>query len=264
MKQRIITAIIALALFVPVVLYGGIAFTLAIYFIATVALYEILRMKQIRLVSIPGALALVNLYIMLMPEQYESTLIGWTGHDRMTLVFVLVFMLLLYAVLVKNTFTYDDAAFVFFGMMYIGIGFYYLIETRLVDLIYVLFALLIVWTTDSGAYFAGRKFGKKKLWPEISPNKTIEGFYGGIAAAIVFAVALNLLFPFADTWIQLIFVTVAASIIGQFGDLAESAIKRHYHVKDSGTLLPGHGGMLDRFDSLLFVVPLLHFLHFIP
>lgn len=263
MKQRIITAIVALALFVPVVWFGGIPFTLAVYAIATVALYEILRMKQIRLVSIPGALALINLYILLMPKQYEETLIGWTGHGKMTLIYVLVFMLLLYAVLVKNTFTYDDAAFVFFGMMYIGIGFYYLIETRLVELIYVVFALLIVWTTDSGAYFTGRMFGKKKLWPEISPNKTKEGFYGGIAVAVIAAFILNAIYPFTDSWLQLLIVTILASIIGQYGDLAESAIKRHYHVKDSGTLLPGHGGMLDRFDSLLFVVPLLHFLHFI-
>jgi len=262
MKERIITALIALALFVPIVWVGGIPFTLAIYLLATIALYEILRMKQIRLKSIPGFLALVNLYVLLLPTRFEETLIGWTGHDKMTLVFVLVFMLLLYAVLVKNTFTYDDAAFVFFGMMYIGIGFYYLIETRMDGLIYVVFALLIVWTIDSGAYFTGRRFGKKKLWPEISPNKTVEGFYGGVAAAIVFAIVLNVLFPFADSIYQLIFVTVAASIIGQFGDLAESAIKRHYHVKDSGTLLPGHGGILDRFDSLLFVIPLLHFLHF--
>lgn len=263
MKQRIITAIVALAIFLPIVLLGGIPFTLAIYLIATVALYEILRMKQIRLLSIPGALALINLYIMLLPNQYENALIGWTGHEKITLVYVLVFMLLLYAVLVKNTFTFDDAAFVFFGMMYIGIGFYYLIETRLVELIFVVFALLIVWLTDSGAYFTGRKFGKKKLWPEISPNKTVEGFYGGVIVAVIGAFILNAIYPFADNWINLLLVTIAASIIGQFGDLAESAIKRHYHVKDSGTLLPGHGGMLDRFDSLLFVVPLLHFLHFI-
>lgn len=263
MKERIITAIVAMALFIPLVWLGGIPFTLAIYALATIALYEILRMKQIRLVSIPGALALINLYVLLLPSKYEETLLGWTGHDKMTLVYVLVFMLLLYAVLVKNTFTYDDAAFVFFGMLYIGIGFYYLIETRMDGLIYVVFALLIVWTTDSGAYFTGRKFGKRKLWPEISPNKTVEGFYGGVLAAIVFAFVLNWLFPFADSLLQLLFVTIAASIIGQFGDLAESAIKRHYHVKDSGTLLPGHGGILDRFDSLLFVIPLLHFLHFV-
>lgn len=263
MKERIITAVIAMALFIPLVWLGGIPFTLAIYALATIALYEILRMKQIRLVSIPGALALINLYVLLLPIKYEDALLGWTGHDKMTLVYVLVFMLLLYAVLVKNTFTYDDAAFVFFGMLYIGIGFYYLIETRMDGLIYVVFALLIVWTTDSGAYFTGRKFGKKKLWPEISPNKTVEGFYGGVLAAIVFAFVLNWLFPFADSLLQLLFVTIAASIIGQFGDLAESAIKRHYHVKDSGTLLPGHGGILDRFDSLLFVIPLLHFLHFV-
>ena len=120
----------------------------------------------------------------------------------------------------------------------------------------------MVWTTDSGAYFVGRKLGKHKLWPEISPKKTIEGSIGGVVIAVIFAVLMQLIYPFASSWTLLIVVTIIASIIGQMGDLVESAIKRHYGVKDSGTILPGHGGILDRFDSLLFAVPLLHFVHF--
>ena len=147
--------------------------------------------------------------------------------------------------------------FMLLGTLYVGIGFYYFIETRNVGLTYVIFALLVVWTTDSGAYFTGRKIGKRKLWPEISPNKTVEGFVGGIVWALVTAFIMSLYKSTYELLLVLIGITIVASIFGQLGDLVESAIKRHYNVKDSGNILPGHGGILDRFDSLLFVLPLL-------
>src|SRR5690606_7045524 len=155
------------------------------------------------------------------------------------------------------------AAFAILGTLYVGIGFYYLIETRVEGLAFVVFALLVVWFTDSGAYFTGRKIGKRKLWPEISPNKTIEGFVGGIVWAIAIGLIFNFFVDLEKPVLLIIGVSIIASVFGQMGDLVESALKRHFNVKDSGTILPGHGGILDRFDSILFVMPLLHFLHFI-
>lgn len=263
MKVRIITAVIAAALFLPIVLKGGYLFTGLIYIMAAVGVFEILRMKGIRLFSFAGIISLLLLFILLLPSSIASDVLAVTGHSKLEWTFVAVFLLLIYTVLVKNRFTFDDAAFVILGTLYVGIGFYYFIETRNIGLAYVIFALIIVWTTDSGAYFTGRKIGKRKLWPEISPNKTVEGFIGGIIWAIIAAFIIQWISPLTSSYLVLIAITIAASIFGQLGDLVESAIKRHYNVKDSGSLLPGHGGILDRFDSLLFVLPLLHFLHFI-
>lgn len=252
-----------MALFIPLVILGGLPFTFIVYAMATVGLYEILRMKQLQFFSVSGILTWIALVILLLPGQYTATLEHAVGYTKVEMTFLIVLLLLIYTVLVKNKFTFDDAAFSVFGALYVGIGFYYLIETRLSGVEFVFYALLVIWSTDSGAYFVGRKLGKRKLWPEISPNKTIEGFFGGILTAVCVAIIFNLLFPVTESFIILIAVTIVASIIGQLGDLVESALKRHYDVKDSGTLLPGHGGILDRFDSLLFVLPFLHFLHFV-
>ncbi len=138
-------------------------------------------------------------------------------------------------------------------------GFYYFIETREAGLVFIFYALFIIWTTDTGAYLIGRKLGKRKLWPDISPNKTIEGALGGTLSAIVVSIIYVLVTDMDVAIIWIAVVTIFLSIFGQIGDLVESALKRHYNVKDSGNILPGHGGILDRFDSLLFVCPLIHF-----
>ena len=263
MKTRIITGVIAAALFIPFVIYGKLPFTLLVYALAAVGLYEILRMKKLSIFSVPGILALLAMFVLLMPGAWGEQVQEWTTYSKLELLFIAAILLLVYSVLVKNSFTFDDAAFVILSTLYVGMGFYYLIETRGAGLEYIIFALLIVWTTDSGAYFTGRSLGKRKLWPDISPNKTVEGFVGGIASAVVAAVIMQFIAPFSISWTGLIIVAVVSSVFGQMGDLVESAIKRHYDVKDSGTILPGHSGILDRFDSLLFVLPLLNLLHFV-
>ena len=120
----------------------------------------------------------------------------------------------------------------------------------------VLFLLLIVTNADSGAYFTGKKFGKTLLAPQISPGKTFEGFYGGLCVNFVFGLILSLSLSFSPKesfWIMLI--VVATSLFSVGGDLLESAIKRSRGVKDSGTILPGHGGILDRIDGLCAATP---------
>ena len=122
----------------------------------------------------------------------------------------------------------------------------------------VLFLLMVVWLGDAGAYYVGKNLGKHKLSPRISPKKTVEGLAGGIAVAMIAAAIVHFTF-FKE--LPLVHAMIAGSILsiaGVIGDLAESMWKRSAEVKDSGTLLPGHGGFLDRFDSIFFTAPILY------
>ncbi|MGD7043714.1 phosphatidate cytidylyltransferase [Jeotgalibacillus proteolyticus] len=262
MKQRLITGIIAAALFIPIVWVGGLIFTLGTYVIASIALYEILKMRSIDVLSIPGVISTATLWIFLLPNDYYDIL-NQLDYSKIESALLSVLLLLVYTVMKKNRFTFDDAAFSIFAMLYVGIGFYYFLVAREADISWVIYALLIIWTTDSGAYFIGKAIGKRKLWPDISPNKTVEGFVGGILSAIAAAWIFVILAPLEVNMWYLMFATVILSAMGQIGDLVESALKRHYGVKDSGRILPGHGGLLDRFDSLLFVLPLMKILQLI-
>ncbi|MGN6112650.1 MAG: phosphatidate cytidylyltransferase [Luteimonas sp.] len=117
-------------------------------------------------------------------------------------------------------------------------------------------ALAIVWAADSGAYFAGRHFGKRKLAPRISPNKTVEGLLGGVACGVVVALAVA---PFAGATLRQLpavaLVAIVAVLFSVVGDLFESLLKRHVGAKDSGDLIPGHGGILDRIDGVIAALP---------
>ena len=120
----------------------------------------------------------------------------------------------------------------------------------------VLLLIMIVTVADSGAYFAGKTFGKTPLAPQISPGKTFEGLYGGLVANFLFAVVLCLFLDLnPEKSFGLVFIVLSTSLFSVAGDLLESAIKRSQGVKDSGKLLPGHGGVLDRIDGLCAAVP---------
>lgn len=130
--------------------------------------------------------------------------------------------------------------------------------------IYIVLILCGAWIADSGAYFTGTFCGKHKLCPEISPKKTVEGFFGGVITNGIFLIVFNLVYIkfFADgcsvNYISSFFLGIICALIGTVGDLSASLIKRHYNVKDFGKLMPGHGGFMDRFDSVLFVAPFMY------
>ncbi|WP_239254204.1 phosphatidate cytidylyltransferase [Listeria ilorinensis] len=262
MKTRIITAIVALIVFLPFVIYGGIPFELMSILLATIALYEILQMTKQPIFSVNGIVTVLLTWLIVVPDRYLDFLTDF-GLSKMELIFVGVALLLAYTVFSRNKFHFDQAGIAVLSSIYVGLGFHYLADTRNAGLAFVIFALLIVWSTDTGAYFIGRAVGKHKLAPHVSPNKTVEGFIGGIVCALVIAGGFYYFADLPGNLILIFFALIVLSIFGQLGDLVESALKRFYGVKDSGKILPGHGGILDRFDSLLFVLPLLHILQII-
>ncbi len=179
----------------------------------------------------------------------------------------LVFAFLLLSFWTLGTYRKDVDNYGFFsrcslGLIWVGfLGAHLLLIRSLPDGNYWLLILTgITAGSDSGAYYAGRAFGKHKLSPLISPNKTIEGAVGGIVSGILVAALLALLCLQTVPWLFVLVSAIFLSVVGICGDLVESVIKRATRTKDSGTVLGGHGGILDRADSILFAAPVLYYL----
>ena len=148
-----------------------------------------------------------------------------------------------------------------FGVLYIGymLGHLLWLRNRHDGALLVFFVLLVTWAGDAAAYYTGRRWGSRPLAPQISPNKTREGFLGGLIAAPIAAWLGHLWFLPAVTPLDCLILGLLLTVLGLMGDLSESALKRQAGVKDSGSLIPGHGGMFDRIDSLLLTVPAFYY-----
>src|SRR5690625_4184662 len=251
MKQRIITAIIALIIVLPIILYGSWPFVMLTYVLAAIALYEFIRMFIHTNVLLHTVGAIIFLWLIMLSNQHV-TLFNKLSTVHVVLAYMI--MLLLLMVITKNKFSFDDASRLFLATLFIGLTFQYIIFIRLGGLAIFLFILFVIWATDTGAYLIGMSIGKRKLWPQISPNKTIGGAVGGIIFALLFASLFQLFFPLEKSFMSIIAIALFISIFGLLGDLVASAIKRHYKIKDFGTLFPGHGGVFDRLDSFIFVL----------
>ena len=260
MDKRVIFGGIALAIFLPFLWVGGLPFQLFVGVLAMIGVAEIVKMKGFEVYSFEGLMAMLGTFVLAVPMDHylpflptDASLSAYT---------ILVFFILSGTVLNFGKYSFDDAIFPIAASFYVGIGFQNLINARIAGIDKVLLALFIVWATDTGAYLIGKSYGKRKLLPRVSPNKTIEGSIGGILSAVVVAFVFMLIKPAVyapqNFFIMLIFVAIF-SVFAQFGDLVESALKRYFGVKDSGKLIPGHGGVLDRFDSMIFVFPIMHF-----
>jgi phosphatidate cytidylyltransferase len=180
-----------------------------------------------------------------------------------TILFPLFFTLILNELWAKKEHPLINISVLVFGIVYVVIPFYLSIDLSLRNTSYlphVVGMFLLIWTNDSFAYFSGRLFGKHKLFPSVSPKKTWEGFIGGtIGAAITMLVIIYFRNGGTiETYVLMAIISVFVSFFATLGDLFESKLKRAAEVKDSGVILPGHGGILDRIDAMLFAVPVLY------
>lgn len=180
-----------------------------------------------------------------------------------TCIYVLV--LLVYMVLAHKHTTFADISKSFFSTLYVTLFFSYLILIRKYDkgVFLIWIPIITAWLSDTMAYTFGRLFGKHKLIPEVSPKKTVEGALGGVVGGVVFMTIYGFVcqnaFNMQVNWISVLALGALGAILSQFGDLAASWIKREQGIKDYGNLLPGHGGVMDRFDSVLVVAPFVYY-----
>ncbi|WP_410769221.1 phosphatidate cytidylyltransferase [Fontibacillus sp. BL9] len=265
MKQRLITGIIAGGAFLGLCLVGGLWYHALVLVMALIGFYEFVRMTKLPAF---GGTALIG-YIGVLYAVFPWKLLELDMPLSVMAVFWLLMLLfLVVTVVTKNEVPIGQIAMLFLGMVYIGLGFAYLAETRSTPdghgLFWTFLMLASIWSSDAGAYFSGRRFGKNKLWPAISPNKTVEGAIGGIVLAVIAAVIFALASGGLLTIGRALLLGLSAAVVGQLGDLVQSAYKRVYGIKDSGTLLPGHGGILDRCDSWIAVFPFVHILSLLP
>ncbi|QNB45735.1 phosphatidate cytidylyltransferase [Thermanaerosceptrum fracticalcis] len=252
--QRIVTAVMGIPALLYIVYLGDIYLTLVITFLTLLGIYEygnIVRKAGWQLLTIPlwlgGCLfPLATLF----KKDIASFLIF--------IFFMFCFMYYLYSFPKSSP---SDLAITLLGVLYVSWTFTHLILLRQLNYGFwlVLFVFIIIWSTDTGAYFTGVYFGKRKFAPSISPNKTWEGFFGGLLFSVLGAYLLirNITIPHAR---YLLLMAPVISLAGQIGDLFESSIKRTAHIKDSSRIIPGHGGILDRFDSTLWAAPLTYYL----
>ncbi|GGA39473.1 phosphatidate cytidylyltransferase [Paenibacillus physcomitrellae] len=265
MKQRLITGIIAGAFFLGLCLVGGTAFELLILLMALIGYYEFVKMTGVSPKSAASVLGYMGVVLFFLPWGQLHLPLNWGSS---ALIWLLLLLFASITVFSKNRFSIKEAALLLFGAVYVGIGFSAISGMRgSVDghgLFWTFLLLCSIWASDAGAYFVGKAIGRTKLWPAISPNKTVEGALGGVIIAIVVAVIFALFSGGLLGLPRAVLIGACAAVVGQMGDLVQSAYKRVYGIKDSGNLLPGHGGILDRCDSWIIVFPFVHFLTLLP
>ncbi len=268
MKSNLLTRVVIAFIFGPLIIYvtllGKIPFLILIEILILLGLWEFFYLAQLKNAHIPKWI-LLPLGILMGIAAYL-----W---GEPTFIFFLLCLLYLtaFAFIIRGrTFgTTSDLALSVLALLYVAGLFSFLILLRemphqlgvdyKIGGLWIVYLLVCIWTCDTFAYFIGAPLGKHKLSPSVSPNKTVEGFVGGILGAVAAAFFSYYVFFRSAGLGHLLVISIFVSLIGQMGDLTESLFKRDARIKDISKVIPGHGGILDRFDSLLFVSPVVYY-----
>lgn len=257
LTQRIITGILGAAAIITGVVVSEWSYFAIFFLICLLTLMEFYKLAGIDGVAPQKNFGtLCGILVFCLSFVIEAEFISYRYYFLIFPLIACIYIIKLYKKFERKPFV--NIAFTFLGIFYVAIPFALLNIAAFEDGTYhfeiILGCLLILWASDTGAYFAGTFFGKRKLFERISPKKSWEGFFGGAALALIFVYGLSRYFHYLDTTHWFV-VGVIIIVGGTFGDLVESLLKRSIEIKDSGDALPGHGGFLDRFDGLLISAP---------
>lgn len=257
LTQRLITAVFGAAAIITGVAYGEWTYFAVFLFVCFFSLLEFYKLAGLDgLIPLKTLGTLSGMVIYILSFFVERGDVSPRYYLLLFPLISLTYMIKLYKKTELKPFT--NIAYTFLGIFYIAVPFALLNHAAFDDGYYnyeiILGSFLILWASDTGAYFAGTLFGKHKLFERISPKKSWEGFWGGAALAIAMTYGLSLYFQSLSV-VNWLIVALLIIIGGTFGDLVESLLKRSMAIKDSGDSLPGHGGFLDRFDGLFISAP---------
>jgi len=262
LRQRLASAAVLIPLVGVAVYLGGVVLTAAVMLLAGLAGYEFLHIVRGEAPSVQGPASpslVLGLLLLLGPiADAQWPQLHWTAWGPAATVLL---PLLAQVFRGNRDGSLNGWALTVAGALYIGLSMSHAIRLRSLGHGASWLALVLVgtWMNDSGAYFVGRRFGKRSFFPLISPNKTVEGAVAGVLTGITSVVAMAVLLRLPVSLVESAVLGVVLALAATFGDLAESVIKRQLGIKDSGRLIPGHGGALDRLDSLLFVLPSVYY-----
>lgn len=254
LRTRVITAVAGIPLLLYILSRGGIYWQGLFILIALVALGEYHRMM------IQGGFQplVIPSYLLLLATLFAKAYPAWLE----PLIFVTLVASTANMIIAFPRVKFADVALSLFAPIYLGFLLGFALKTAEFHLAFpiVLLAFLLTWSSDIGGYFAGRFWGKRKLAPLLSPAKTIEGAVGAtLLPVFITIVFFQIIHIDAVNTAYVLLLGLIAGILAQFGDLFESGLKRYFGVKDSGRIIPGHGGVLDRFDSFMFVIPWVYY-----
>ncbi len=267
MKTRIISAAVAIVVLAGVMYLGSTAVGLAIFILALIGIHEFynalekIGFKPIYPIGYFSCLALLYPVISALLQVNIKTNAVLLFAAMFTFAFiVLLFCLMMFS---NGRYSLADAAMTLFGITYVAFLFYFVTLTRYTSLGYLYIWLIFIgaWATDTFAYFTGVAIGKTKILPKISPKKSLEGCIGGVLGSVLAMLLFGLCFNDVLKIPALHFAILGllCGVISQIGDWSASAVKRAAGIKDYGNIMPGHGGVLDRLDSILFVAPVVYF-----